>query len=83
MTHTLKTGPHCFQLILDGLKTFGCRKNNRLFAVGDSLLLREYDIETDTYSGRELLVSVTYILDIGLGVIMSIKRDTVRGRKDL
>lgn len=42
-THTIKTAPEHFQALLDGTKTAELRKDDRGFAVGDVLVLREYD----------------------------------------
>lgn len=63
----LKIYPEYFQDILEGKKTFEIRKNDRNYQVGDILNLKEYYNEAYTsepyYSGRELKVKVTYILD--------------------
>lgn len=50
MRHELKTDPIVFQAVLDGLKTYELRKNDRAFAVGDTLLLRE-----TRYTGKEMI----------------------------
>lgn len=63
-THELKTWPVFFEAVWSGDKTFEIRKNDRGFRVGDWLRLRESSfkgIET-VYTGRVLLVEVTYIL---------------------
>ena len=78
MTHTLKILPEYFQAILDGTKADELRQeDDRTFAVGDVLVLREFvrtymdlfDIEpswipTDGgyYTGRTLTREVTYVL---------------------
>lgn len=61
MMHELKSWPKYFGAVVDGTKTFDIRKNDREFQVGDTLLLREWDPETQLYSGREVLVLVPYI----------------------
>lgn len=43
MIHDLKTAPEHFAAILSGLKTAELRKDDRNFAVGDTLLLREWN----------------------------------------
>ena len=63
MTHVLKTWPQYFNAIIDGRKTFECRKNDRPFAVGDVLHLLEWDPETQEYTGRSMDRRITYILD--------------------
>lgn len=79
MIHELKTVAPYFQQVLDGVKTFDIRKNDRNFKVGDYLWLREYDQETKTYTGQHLHCIVTYLLCdyAGLGdgcVVMAIKK---------
>lgn len=61
-THDLKTWPKFFGAVLSGAKTFEARKDDRGFAVGDRLVLREWDPETDRYTGASLECYVTYIL---------------------
>jgi len=73
--HNLKTIPPYFQDVLDGVKTFEYRYNDRDYQVGDILVLQEYlDGE---YSGRKLQVVVAYMLKecfaLGDWVIMGIK----------
>jgi ASC-1-like (ASCH) protein len=63
--HRLKTWPEYFEAVLSGKKTFEIRKNDRGFQVNDLLLLQEYNPKTEEYTGRELLVEVTYITDFG------------------
>jgi hypothetical protein len=61
--HTLKTWPTQFNAVTSGAKTFEIRKNDRDFKVGDVLILQCYDPETQTYVGREIAKTVTYITD--------------------
>jgi hypothetical protein len=77
--YELKTWPEYFQAVWDGEKTFEYRLNDRDFQVGDMLILREF--KSGVYSGREMSVSVTYILKDfeylpGLWIVMSIRRLT-------
>ena len=61
-THELKTvAPH-FDHVCSGAKRAEIRKNDRGFAVGDVLVLREYDPTTGTYSGRRVEVRITHVL---------------------
>ena len=62
-THNLKTWPSVFQAVWDGAKTAEFRRNDRDFAVGDNLLLKEFEpgqITEGRYTGREILASVTH-----------------------
>ena len=58
--HELKTWPEYFEAVLDGRKTFELRRDDRRYAVGDALSLREWDPGTKDYTGRWLDVTVTY-----------------------
>lgn len=68
--HELKTDPDVFQAVLDGLKTYEIRKNDRGFAVGDTLVLRETTYSGSAiaagvpleYTGRQYVTSVTHML---------------------
>lgn len=69
-THELKTDPAVFQAVLDGFKTYELRMNDRGFATGDELRLRETrytgaEIAAGApleYTGREVTRRVTHIL---------------------
>lgn len=62
-THELKTWPVYFGAVADGTKRFEVRSTkDRAFAVGDVLVLREWDPHTEVYSGRSVWVVVTYVL---------------------
>lgn len=54
--------PQYFQPVLDGIKSFELRKDEDNIQVGDLLNLKEWDSETSTYTGREVTVTVTYVL---------------------
>jgi hypothetical protein len=66
--HDLKTWPEPFQAVLDGCKRYEVRVDDRGFAVGDMLVLREWDPDNDymplvdrsRYTGRTLRARVTY-----------------------
>lgn len=62
--HELKTWPVYFQAILDGDKFFEIRLDDRGYSVGDLLFLREWkpDRLIPRYTGREMVVQVTFIL---------------------
>lgn len=71
--HELKVWPEFFEAIADGRKTFEIRENDRGFAVGDELFLREWqpDATQDSlvlasaggFTGRLLVRTITYITD--------------------
>lgn len=74
-THELKTWPSFFTAILERRKTFEVRRNDRDFAVGDRLVLKEYDpsplnrkfvgFTGGEYTGRALGADVTYVMQGG------------------
>jgi len=61
--HDLKVWPTFFPALMDGSKPFEIRKNDRDFRVGDTLLLREWDPASETYSGRYLTKHISYVTD--------------------
>ncbi len=92
MVHALKMYENFFEAVASGEKTFEVRKNDRNYQVGDILALNEYKLNESgkgSYTGRHLIVKVTYILELGLickaddYVVMSInpcsRYDMVRG----
>ena len=59
----LKCWPEFFASLASGVKTFDIREErDREFRVGDILVMEEYDIETDHYSGQQLAFEVTFCL---------------------
>jgi hypothetical protein len=60
--HHLKTWPEYFKAIYSGSKTFELRKDDRGFFPGDRLYLREWNPETEEYTGRLLCKRVSYAL---------------------
>lgn len=71
--HELKTTSPYFQAILDGLKTFDVRYNDRDFQIGDYLLLVETN-DKGRLLGRQLTVRVKYML---FGGMFGVERDYV------
>ena len=61
-THNLKTVQPYFDRVWEGTKTFEIRKNDRDYQAGDNVLLQEYDPMKKTYSGREVLATIMYVL---------------------
>lgn len=63
MVHELKTWSKYFDLVKSGDKPFELRKNDRGFLTGHELLLREYNPETQIYSGRTLHRKITCVIE--------------------
>lgn len=61
MIHELKTTPEYFDAVSKETKTFEVRKEDRHFHIGDFLALNEF--KNGDYTGRCILVKVTYILN--------------------
>lgn len=62
--HVLKTWNPFFDRVWLGQKNFEVRKHDRDYQVGDTLLLKEYDPEKDSYN-RQIHAEVTYLLTGG------------------
>jgi hypothetical protein len=60
--HDLKIWPAYFEPVQSGRKPFEVRKNDRGFATGDVLNLREWDPATNDYTGRRIVRVVGYML---------------------
>jgi hypothetical protein len=60
--HELKSWPDLFAAVRSGAKTHDLRRgDDRRFAVGDELLLREWDPRREAYTGATCRVEVTYV----------------------
>lgn len=57
----MKTWPEPFQAVWDESKPYEVRKDDRAYAVGDLLFLREWSQTTGIYSGRAILARVSYM----------------------
>lgn len=66
MIHDLKCWPDYFGDVLDGSKNFEVRKYDRKYAVGDKLVLREWEPSTQSYTGRECHRWIGYLMT-GIG----------------
>ena len=62
LLHELKIWPEPYRAVRLGTKRFELRRDDRGFEAGDKLLLREWNPETETYTGRALTVGVYFIL---------------------
>ena len=63
MVHELKTWSYYFNLVKSGEKPFELRKNDRGFLAGHELLLREFDRETQIYTGQTLRRKITCVIE--------------------
>lgn len=62
VAHELKCWPQFFEAIVDGKKRHDLRRaDDRNFAPGDRLRLREFDPDRDCFTGRWQDVLVTYV----------------------
>lgn len=59
--HVAKSWPHFFQAIKAGMKTHDLRMNDRDYAVGDTMMLQEYEPFGLGYTGNEVLVEITFM----------------------
>lgn len=57
----MKSWPWFFDAFLDGRKLHDLRKKDRDYAVGDTVILEEYDPRTGSYSGRRLAAEISYM----------------------
>lgn len=65
LVHFLKTWPEYFAAVREGRKRFELRHtDDRVFHVGDRLLLQEWDEKTGLYTGEAVWVRVTYLLPL-------------------
>lgn len=65
--HILKISPQWFDAVINGVKLAEVRKNDRNFAVGDTVFLKEYisrctGDERDNYTGRVAVATITHIV---------------------
>lgn len=61
----LKSWPETFTRILDGTKRYEVRKADRDFQVGQMVRLREWDPQTQLYTGREATIRITHLTPAG------------------
>lgn len=62
MTHDLKLVQPHFNDVKKRIKTFEVRKDDRDYNVGDTLILRLFDSETQMYDGELITRKITYLL---------------------
>jgi len=72
VVHDVKCWPHLFTAIARGEKRHDLRRSSdRNYAVGDRLLLREYDNDIKEYTGRTLIVTITYVTSADMPCALS------------
>lgn len=59
----LKVWPECYKNLVNGLKTFEIRKNDRDYHIGDMLVEHEWDPQIKRYTGRIICFLVSYVLE--------------------
>lgn len=69
--HNLKLSTEFFQAVYDNEKTFECRINDRNYEVGDELILCEFQVKKQEFTGRIFCVEIVYILQGGQFGILS------------
>lgn len=57
-----KTWPDLFQKVLDGEKTCDVRLADFECNLGDKLVLREWDPQTESYTGRQIEKTVSHVI---------------------
>lgn len=67
-THIIKTVQPFFSQVKAGIKTFELRRNDRDYQVGDEVILREYDMMHETFSGDKIKCIITYVLKDRVGL---------------
>lgn len=65
-THHVKIWPEFFDAVDSGIKPFELRKDDRHYAVGDTVVLQEWEPNTARFSGRTTTKIITHKTD-GLG----------------
>ena len=65
LRHELKCWPPYFAAVLSGDKSFEVRRHDRDFHEGDVLTLREWNQNSQRYTGRLLDARITYLLPGG------------------
>jgi len=61
MKHELKTSTEFFEESWNENKQFEIRENDRDFHVNDWIILREFDLTSELYTGRSIEGKISYI----------------------
>ena len=80
--HELKTWPQYFAAVRSGKKRFEIRRNDREFAVGDVLVLREFDPEQDepSYEPAKPVWQRFARLIVPIGIVLYILISSIANR---
>lgn len=62
-THELKIHPRYFKDVMLGIKKFEIRLNDRNYQERDNLILKEWNPETNQYTGRQTVRIVSDVFD--------------------
>ena len=63
INHIVKIDPEYFDDVVNKVKKFEVRKNDRNYKVGNIIELREFNRKRNEYTGRTITAEITYILD--------------------
>lgn len=63
--HDIKCWPSYFEALLQNVKHFELRNNDRNYQVDDVLFIHEYDPDTELYTGRSLVRRVSFVVTEG------------------
>lgn len=69
--HELKSWPEFYNAIMTGSRRHELRRDDRGFAVGDQLRLREYDPAVREYTGSTLNARITSLTSVGVPCAVS------------
>lgn len=65
--HDIKVWPDYFEAIRTHRKPWEVRENDRGYREGDTLILREWDPKSRSYTGRALKARVGYVCSLPMG----------------
>lgn len=70
--HEVKSWPHIFEATISGAKKHDMRRlADRDYQVGDTMVLKEFDPDKDVYTGREVVVKITYVTSLDFPCALS------------
>lgn len=62
-THEVKCWPEFFELLFTGVKTCEVRYNDRRYAMGNLLVIKEWDDRKGAYTGRQVTKVISHVLE--------------------